>query len=273
MEVELDGQRISDWSGPQPEYQDYEPSDDPGMEDAGELAEVHVEPIPDAEIEPPPQPFAEQRSGEGRQSVVYDGIELSLASTLGARRAACASAGLSKSGGKQRCLDRLKGYLEKQRIALQAEVAQTVESDSRRDPRPQAIAREPTAAERALHVLTHWPYPAWCDHCVSMQGIQDRHEALPQGSDRDTPVLSFDICYTEQGGSSGSSDASNKLTILVAHDTGTGSILSLPLPTKSKTDLRFAAVELTRFVRSLGHDTITIQCGPCRIWWWVFEQG
>ena len=174
------------------------------------------------------------------------------------------SARLSKSGGKQRCLDRLKGYLEKQRIALQAAVAQTVESDSRRDPRPQAITREPTAAERALHELTHWPYQAWCDHCVSMRGIQDRHEALPQGSDRDTPVLSFDICYTgvsEQGGSSSSSsDAGNKLTFLVAHDAGTGSILGLPLPTKSKTDLRFAAVELTRFVQSLGHNTIMIQC-------------
>ena len=233
------------------------------MEDAGEPAEVHVEPIPDAEVEPPPQPFAEQRSGEGRQSIVYDGVELSLASTLGALRAACTSAGLSKSGGKQRCRDRLKGYLEKQRIALQAEVAQTVESDSKRAPRPQAITREPTAAERALHELTHWPYQAWCAHCVSMRAIQDRYEALPQGSDRDTPVLSFDICYTgvsEQDGSSGSSDASNKLTILVAHDTGAGSILGLPLPTKSKTDLRFAAVELTRFVQSLGRNTITIQC-------------
>ena len=107
------------WSGPQPadpnggELDDYEP-DEEDMRDSYEPAEVAVEPLPDVEVVPE---VPEARQGSNRDVLVYDGVELSLASTLNVIRASCKAAGLSQSGSKQRCLDRLRGYLEKQDIA------------------------------------------------------------------------------------------------------------------------------------------------------------
>ena len=72
-------------------------------------------------------------------------------------------------------------------------------------------------------------------------------------------MISFDICYTAVSDEASSSTESSKLTILVAHDTSTGSIMGLPLPSKAKPDLRYAALELTRFVQGLGHNTISLQ--------------
>ena len=83
-----------------------------------------------------------------------EGVELSLQSTLSAIRAACKSAGVSVSGSKQRCLDRLRGYIDKQNIALRSEVAQTVESEGVRVAEGQRLIKEPSEAERRLHELT-----------------------------------------------------------------------------------------------------------------------
>ncbi|CAE7459637.1 unnamed protein product [Symbiodinium sp. CCMP2592] len=185
------------WSGPQPadpnagELDEYEPSDD-GMAEAFEPAEVSVSPLPDVEVADAPMP---ERKSE-RDVLVYDGVELSLASTLNVIRASCKAAGLSQSGSKQRCLDRLKCYLEKQDIALKSEVAQAVEGDSTRVAKGQAMNKEPSKAERDLHNLTHWPFQGWCDHCLSMRGLEDRHQSIPDSPDRDTPIVSFDFCYT-----------------------------------------------------------------------------
>eukprot|EP00439_Symbiodinium_sp_Y106_P055236 s1181_g7.t1 len=200
------------------------------MRDAYEPAEVAVEPLPDVEVVPE---VPEGRQGSDRDVLVYDGVELSLASTLNVIRASCKAAGLSQSGSKQRCLDRLRGYLEKQDIAFRSEVAQAVEGDSMREARGQNRIKEPTAAERQLHNLTHWPYRAWCDHCIITKGLEDRHEGIADSKDRDTPVISFDFCYTSV--SSNKPDLQNhKLTILVAHDTATAQSLGCQLQAKAR---------------------------------------
>ena len=255
MEFGMAHGHVVNWSGKQPGEAVYEPSEGSVVEGL-EPEQVHAanEPVPDVDMELPPE-----ASADLVKSVLYDGVELSLASTLGALRAACTSTGLSKSGGKRRCLDRLHCYLEKQKIALQSEVSQAVIEAGQREPKPQQIIKEPSASERALHELTHWPYQAWCDHCISMRGLQDRHQQVKQSSDRDTPVISFDICYTGISDGASISNESSKLTVLVAHDTSAGSVMGLPLPSKAKPDLRYAALELTRFVQGLGHNTISLQ--------------
>ncbi|CAE7728209.1 unnamed protein product [Symbiodinium sp. CCMP2592] len=241
-----------DWSGPQPgdpdadELADYEPSE-ADMQDtsAPQLVEampgvpqVHrdVEVLPDAEGVTGEAPV----TGSSSDILVFEGVELSLQSTLSVIRTACKSAGISVSGSKQRCLDRLRGYLDKQQLALSAEVAQTVGDDSTREPKGQSVTKAPTEAERQLHELTHWPFRPWCDHCMAMRGVEDRHESLP-------------------GSAEGQGNAA-KLTVLVAHDTSTGSVLGLPVASKGREDLKFSAIELTRFVQGLGHNSIFLCC-------------
>ncbi|CAE7242878.1 unnamed protein product [Symbiodinium sp. CCMP2592] len=260
-----------DWSGPQPgdpdadELADYEPSE-ADMQDtsAPQLVEampgvpqVHrdVEVLPDAEGVTGEAPVP----GSNSDILVFEGVELSLQSTLSVIRTACKSAGISVSGSKQRCLDRLRGYLDKQQLALSAEVAQTVGDDSTREPKGQSVTKAPTEAERQLHELTHWPFRPWCDHCMAMRGVEDRHESLPGSADTEVPIISFDYAFTSVSGAEGQGNAA-KLTVLVAHDTSTGSVLGLPVASKGREDLKFSAIELTRFVQGLGHNSIFLCC-------------
>ncbi|CAE7292356.1 unnamed protein product [Symbiodinium sp. CCMP2592] len=263
--------RHIDWSGPQPgdpdadELADYEPSE-ADMQDtsAPQLVEampgvpqVHrdVEVLPDAEGVTGEAPVP----GSSSDILVFEGVEISLQSTLSVIRTACKSAGISVSGSKQRCLDRLRGYLDKQQLALSAEVAQTVGDDSTREPKGQSVTKAPTEAERQLHELTHWPFRPWCDHCMAMRGVEDRHESLPGSADTEVPIISFDYAFTSVSGAEGQGNAA-KLTVLVAHDTSTGSVLGLPVASKGREDLKFSAIELTRFVQGLGHNSIFLCC-------------
>ena len=81
---------------------------------------------------------------------------------------------------------------------------------------------------------------------------------IPLSPDRAIPVVSFDYCYTGVSSEQPSGRA-RKLTVLVAHDTGTGSLLGLPVASKGKEGLRFTAVELTRFIQNLGHNSVCLQ--------------
>ena len=89
-----------------------------------------VAPVADAFEAPPVRQQAEQ-------DVVIDGVSLSVHSALGALKAACEKLGLSKSGSKQRCFDRLKGYVQKQQLSAEAEIAQHAAAASSRDPNMQ----------------------------------------------------------------------------------------------------------------------------------------
>ena len=53
----------------------------------------------------------------------------------------------------------------------------------------------PSAAERARHNLTHWPYRSWCEHCVRSRRPNSRHHFSPSSSERTVPVLVADYCY------------------------------------------------------------------------------
>ena len=79
---------------------------------------------------------------------------------------------------------------------------------------------------------------------------------------RTVPVLSSPLTTATQEFSDNDANAevNEKLTVLVAHDTATGSVMGLPVASKGGADLKFAAVELTRFIQSLSRNTIELQC-------------
>ena len=226
-----------------------------------EIAPSMPEPVADA-FEAPPARQQEE------QNVVTDDISLSVHSALGALKAACEKLGLSKSGSKQRCFDRLQAYLQKQKLSAEVEIAQRATDASSRDPNMQPVPVMPSREAQLLHEVTHLPYAPWCSHCVMMKAVPDRHMVDPKGS-RAYPTISFDLCYTGynaesqlEGAAEGAAadDASSKLTCLVSHCSHTGSIFALPLPDKSGNSMRSAACELVRFCQLLGHTEVELMC-------------
>ena len=65
------------------------------------------------------------------------------------------------------------------------------------NPIPVQLAEAPSTEQVQLHMLTHTPFAAWCEACVSMKGKPERHETDPTRiRDREIPLLSFDFAYT-----------------------------------------------------------------------------
>ena len=67
--------------------------------------------------------------------------------------------------------------------------------EAARVPRPLPEPDEPTAAQRAQHNLTHWPYKSWCEHCVRSRRPNSQHRHSPSASTRTLPVFVADYCF------------------------------------------------------------------------------
>ena len=87
--------------------------------------------------------------------------------------------------------------------ALDVDARELVDNDDEVDAESGEVARvprglpepsEPTAAMRARHNLTHWPYRSWCEHCVAARRANTKHPHSPS-SDRTVPVFVSDYCF------------------------------------------------------------------------------
>ena len=87
--------------------------------------------------------------------------------------------------------------------ALDVDARELVDNDDEVDAESGEVARvprglpepsEPTAAMRARHNLTHWPYRNWCEHCVAARRANTKHPHSPS-SDRTVPVFVSDYCF------------------------------------------------------------------------------
>ncbi|CAE7622817.1 GIP [Symbiodinium sp. CCMP2592] len=217
---------------------------------------------------PAPMPLPDQlEAGEPTDNVEplsLDGVLIAHDSSLAVLKTAAAKLNLSTAGSKSRLFSRVKGYLEKQRLALELELAADAQSSGERQPRVQPVAAAPTEAERFLHECTHVPFKPWCPHCISMRAMPDRSEYLKEGP-RDNPIIQFDFSFSGYSVPDGicnldaaPEDSQRALKCLVAHDSATGMIAAIPC--ESKGDTRYLGIELMRFIQSLGHTTVTLKC-------------
>ena len=198
------------------------------------------------------------------EPLTLDGVLIDQDSSLTVLNTAAAKLNLSTAGSRSRLYARVRSYVEKQKLALELELAGDAQGLSERPPRVQPAPREPTDAERLLHECTHLPLTPWCDHCITMRAVPDRSEHLVQGP-RDIPVIQFDFCFTGyslQDGMHGldemPDEAQRALKCLVAHDSATGSIAAVPC--EAKGDTRYLGIELMRFIQGLGHNSICLKC-------------
>ena len=198
--------------------------------------------------------------------IQVNGVELSLDSPLRTLRAACAFYQVGQSGSKRKCFGRLVEHQARLELLQARDLARHAQELQGREPREQALAKEPGEEEKRKHALTHVPYAPWCSACIKHRGRPDPHRRT--GKARESgPVVSFDFSYTNARGIGplGAPEESDQAQIGVPDEGGalwliavcseTGYLMGLPLRSKNQTSL--IAHELLAFTQLLGHEKVT----------------
>ena len=188
-------------------------------------------------------------------SVLVDGVALDSSFPLATIRDACTSLGLSRSGGKMKCLERLKKHLESQQLAAQHSAEIQLRKDDERVAQSPPIPVEPSDEDRKRHMLTHQPYAPWCEICVSNRGRQDGHRPHPEPSSG-APVVSFDFGFLSRL----ETEDDPKLVALYVCDQHHSKLVHVvPTPSKGGRHLRYLTTELCRFVVYTQHTAVTLR--------------
>ena len=191
--------------------------------------------------------------------MVIAGVEVTKDSSIVVLKAACEYMSISQSGSKAKLWRRLVSAVDKEKILEETQLAATALGKELRSPIPVQSADMPSPEQVQLHMLTHSPYAAWCEACVSMKGRPDRHETDPSRiCEREIPVLSFDFAFTGKSMDSQQDEDGLKLTTLIAHDSHSGSVNCFPM--KGKDDSKHAVRELVKYLQYLGHGDICLRC-------------
>ena len=69
------------------------------------------------------------------------------------------------------------------------------DGDAVQVPRGMPSPPEPTADEIARHNLTHFPYRAWCPHCLACRRPNTQHRRSNRSSGRNLPIFCADYCF------------------------------------------------------------------------------
>ena len=206
-------------------------------------------------------PIAERFVPLQEQEVEVDGVRLNVESDLKALRSACELMGLSSRGRKVECFERLRKHIAEQQVIMQRDAQVAVQSELERHPRGVAKPPEPTQAQRAQHELVHYPYEAWCEHCVKHKGRQDAHRQHQAHDTSSASVVFFDFGFSKRreakpGESSADIDVS---TFLIAKDRQTKAVMAIPTPSKGHPYLSMMVTESLRFLAWLGQAEVTLQ--------------
>ena len=102
---------------------------------------------------------------------------------------------------------------------------------------------QPTAAEIALHWLTHLPYRSWCRWCVSAKRRNAPHHSLP-GHTREIPLFVADYCFVRD------SRDDDLLTCFVGRLYPSRALIAIPCDVKGPDD--YAVSRLVSFLRDCG---------------------
>ena len=139
----------------------------------------------------PGDEHAEPKPGdrEAIESITVDGTVIARESTLRLMCAACVALGLSKSGSRARCWDRVEAASGSSDRACPE--CRSVPTTLKAPP----IAQTPSEADIRQHELTHEPFQAWCRTCVKFRARQDKHQSEHQRADTGRTTISMDFGY------------------------------------------------------------------------------
>ena len=122
---------------------------------------------------------------------------------------------------------------------------------------------QPTRSEYLDHCVTHYPFRAWCKHCLEGRGREfghDTHRGIKDA--RACPVISFDYAFigdqgdvTTQEGLEAAGEGAAK--VLVIRDSK--SVFAHVVPAKGVDEKGFAVDSLVSDVKWLGYSKVTLK--------------
>ena len=188
--------------------------------------------------------------------VLVNGVELTVDSSLRSLRAGLSFNGLSTSGSKQKCFERLLNF--QKQLELQTVHAAATAAQQELLPRSVELQQPPSERDQQIHNLSHLPYANWCPACVAYRARSDRHERTGASQRSSVPSVSFDFCYTKCVPGGKDSKEIDSITALIMVDSASGYIQAVPLRNKNQWNLMVH--ELLSFTGLLGHSEVTYRC-------------
>ena len=180
-------------------------------------------------------------------TVVVDGVTMTLDCTLKVLQAGCSSLGLSQRGNKQKCLKRMLDHVKAQTLLAAHGAEVRLRQDVERMPIAQPKPSEPTEQEVLTHSLTHEPFKPWCALCTQYRSRQDPHPASEHERVGHS-VISFDIGFCTR-----MADEVDKQMCLFVHDRDTKMMAAIPTMQKGGRFLQHMVTEVVRFIVATQH--------------------
>ena len=233
-----------------PEPQDAEAADRPAFE-----SEHEVPMAPGVQVQVPMP-----------ESIEVEGVTLTSESTAAELKRACRALGVGATGSKTVLFRRLVKYMKRK----EAEATLSLQEAARcaeRIPVEEKVPKGPTPEEEARHNLTHIPFAKWCPICVSTRSRRDSHV---QGSEAhrsrsEVPTIALDFFYADVDGGDlhfmqkEKKRGSEKGLVLACVCSGTGMLRAIPLPSKERSSLQYAAREVLSFISYLGYSEVSVR--------------
>ena len=124
---------------------------------------------------------------------------------------------------------------------------------------------QPTHSEYLDHCVTHYPFRAWCKHCLEGRGREFGHEAHRGDKDSWTmPVIAFDYCFVSDRGEVKNQDeyiaaGEGAAKVLVVRDSRSKSVFAHVVPAKGVDERGFSVDALVDDVKWLGYVKVTLK--------------
>ena len=201
------------------------------------------------------------------EGVVLDELHLDMNMTLRQLREICERYKLPSSGGKSKCLGRLKKYKVELENRLTGEIASKLFAEERRAPIVAPKPRAPSKEEQERHAVSHLPYAPWCESCIAGRARNGPHQKAGDEvkAEEEVPVIQLDYAYgyTDSRGKSVQEVHENQFGItLVAVDSQVGWITALPVVGKGALSLRDATEQICRHLMRIGASQVVVQTDP-----------
>lgn len=124
---------------------------------------------------------------------------------------------------------------------------------------------QPTRSEYLDHCVTHYPFRAWCKHCLEGRGREfghDNHRGVKD--ERSTPVVSFDYAFISDNGEvtdliEYEAAGESAIKLLIVRDSKSKSVFAHVVPVKGMDEKGFAVSALTADVRWLGYNKVVLK--------------